>query len=61
MPLVAMAVNTPWTPAGAKSWLVKFSPWNAAAKKAAMTSRMMKSFHHTRALLMRANQRTRSS
>ena len=58
MPRVAIAVKTPWTPFGAKPWEVKFSPWKAVSRNAAITSRMIASFHQTSALLIRANQRT---
>jgi hypothetical protein len=58
MPEVAMAVKMPWPPSGAKLWLVKFSPWNAVSRNAAMTSRMIAIFHHTSALFTRANHLT---
>ena len=58
MPDVATAVSTPWPPDGAKPWLVKFSPWNALSKNAAITSRITAIFHHTRTLLTRANHLT---
>ena len=37
---------------------MKFEPWNAVSTNAAMTSRMIASFHQTATLLTRANHRT---
>ena len=51
-------MKTPCQPCGMKPWLVKFSPWTAVSRNAAITSRMMKIFQPTSALLIRANQRT---
>ncbi len=52
-----MAVKTPCQPCGLKPAEVKFAPRNWVTRKATMTTEMMASFHHTRPLLIRANQR----
>ncbi len=58
MPEVAMAVKTPCQPCGLKPWEVKLPAWKEVKKKAMMTMVMIASFHHTRMVLIRANQRT---
>lgn len=50
-----MAVKTPCQPAGLNPWDVKFSPWNCVNRKDTITTRMIASFHQTRALFTRAN------
>ncbi len=60
MPAVAIEENTPLQPKGMKppasSWL-KFTPWKTVTMNDTITTTIIASFHHTIALLRRANQR----